>query len=114
MVLSELGLWTNQEVATALALSEQPLSWMATGVSIDTRTLKPGDLYIAIQGDTHDGHTFVADAFEKGAVAAIVDRLVVAGENFPQIIVDDTLKALTKLGTFARQRTKATIIAVTG
>ena len=72
MVSSELGLWTNQEVAGALALPEESLSWMATGVSIDTRTLNPGDLYIAIHGETHDGHAFVAQAFEKGAVAAIV------------------------------------------
>lgn len=114
MVSSKLGLWTNQEIATALTLPEESLSWKATGVSIDTRTLNPGDLYIAIHGDTHDGHAFVADAFEKGAVAAIVDHLVAADSRFPQIIVGDTLGALSKLGTFARRRTKATIIAVTG
>lgn len=114
MILSEIGLWTNQEVAMALGLQEEPLTWMATGVSIDTRTLKPGDLYIAIQGDTHDGHTFVAQAFQKGAVAAIVSRRVVEDAEFPQIIVEDTLKALSLLGAFARKRTKATIIAVTG
>lgn len=114
MVLSELGLWTNQEVAKALALSDETLSWMATGVSIDTRTLKPGDLYIAIQGDTHDGHDFVAEAFKKGAVAAIVNHRVIQDIEFPQIIVEDTLKALSMLGAFARKRTKATIIAVTG
>lgn len=114
MVSAELSLWTNQEIAASLALPEEPLKWAATGISIDTRTLKPGDLYVAIKGDVHDGHTFVAEAFEKGAVAAIVDHCVMKDTQFPQIIVVDTLKALTQLGIFARQRTKATIIAVTG
>ncbi|MBX9804370.1 MAG: UDP-N-acetylmuramoyl-tripeptide--D-alanyl-D-alanine ligase [Alphaproteobacteria bacterium] len=111
---SEMGLWTNQEIAAALALPEEPLHWNAIGVSIDTRTIKPGDLYIAIRGDTHDGHAFVADAFKKGAVAAIVDHPVDVSSDCKQILVKDTLSALTKLGAFARQRTKATIIAVTG
>jgi len=114
MVSSVIELWTNQEVAAALALPEESLLWSATGVSIDTRTLKPGDLYIAIKGETHDGHTFVAQAFEKGAVAAIVDHSVLSDTQVPQIIVSDTLKALAQLGVFARLRTKATIIAVTG
>jgi UDP-N-acetylmuramoyl-tripeptide--D-alanyl-D-alanine ligase len=114
MVTSVVELWTNQEIAAALALPEESLLWSATGVSIDTRTLKPGDLYIAIKGDTHDGHAFVAQAIEKGAVAAIVDDAVLPDVQVPQIIVPDTLKALAQLGAFARLRTKATIIAVTG
>ncbi len=114
MVSSSLNLWTNQEITTALSLSGESLSWSATGVSIDTRTLRPGDVYVAIKGETHDGHAFVAEAFKKGAVAAIVDHLVIRDVPFPQIVVGDTLKALAQLGTFARQRTKATIIAVTG
>jgi UDP-N-acetylmuramoyl-tripeptide--D-alanyl-D-alanine ligase len=114
MVSSELPLWTSQEVRTALSLSEEVGLWGATGVSIDTRTLKPGDLYVAIKGDVHDGHAFVGETFEKGAVAAIVHHLVIRDSKSPQIVVEDTLKALTQLGAFARHRTKATIIAVTG
>ncbi len=114
MISSELGLWTSQEVAAALAISEEPSSWKATGISIDSRTLKSGDLYIAIRGDIHDGHAFVSEAFDKGAVAAIVDHPLESYSQFPQLIVEDTLVALTKLGAFARQRTNATIIAVTG
>lgn len=109
-----IELWTNQEIALALSLPNEPLTWSATGLSIDTRTLKPGDIYLAIKGDAHDGHQFVNQAFEKGAVAAIVDHKINASANAPQIIVSDTLKALTLLGAFARQRTSATIIAVTG
>lgn len=114
MISSELSLWTNQEVAAALTIPEKSSPWIATGVSIDTRTLKPGDLYIAIRGDSLDGHTFVPDAFAKGAVAAIVDHPLESHSQFTQIVVGDTLDALSKLGAFARQRTKATIIAVTG
>lgn len=110
----ESGLWTSQEVAIALAVPETSSPWKATGVSIDSRTLKPGDLYIAIRGDTHDGHAFVADSFAKGAVAAIVDHPLEGHNQFPQIIVGNTLDALSKLGAFARQRTKATVIAITG
>lgn len=114
MIPSELCLWTSQEVAAALAIPEKSLPWKATGISIDSRTLKSGDLYIAIRGDIHDGHAFVADAFAKGAVAAIVDHPIESHGQFTQIIVEDTLGALSKLGTFARQRTNATIITVTG
>lgn len=106
-------LWTSQEVSAALG-QELPFSWEASGISIDTRTLQPGDLYIAIRGNTHDGHTFVKDAFEKGAVAVIVDHAAADWGKGPQIVVEDTLKALFLLGTFARNRSKATFIAVTG
>ncbi|MDF3034490.1 MAG: UDP-N-acetylmuramoylalanyl-D-glutamyl-2,6-diaminopimelate-D-alanyl-D-alanyl ligase [Alphaproteobacteria bacterium] len=109
-----LDLWTNQEIARALGFPDEPFLWSATGVSMDTRTLKPGDLYIAIKGESQDGHAFVAEAFEKGAVAAVVDHLVMKEDPFPQVVVGDTLKALAQLGTFARQRTKATLMAVTG
>ncbi len=50
-----------------------------TGISIDTRSLQPGDLFFAIQGDVHDGHAFVKAAFEKGAGAAVVDEGHAAG-----------------------------------
>lgn len=114
MIASSLSLWTSQEVAAALDIPEGSFPWEATGISIDSRTLKCGDLYIAIRGDIHDGHEFVADAFAKGAVAAIVDHPIGNHSQFTQIIVEDTLKALSKLGAFARQRTKATVVAVTG
>jgi UDP-N-acetylmuramoyl-tripeptide--D-alanyl-D-alanine ligase len=116
MVSTHIDLWTNQEIAIALGMPEDSLLWSATGVSIDTRTLKAGDLYIAIKGEDLDGHAYVAEAFEKGAVGAIVDHSIIHSiiEGSRQIIVPDTLKALAQLGTFARERTNATIIAVTG
>jgi len=109
-----MSIWTSQEVTTALALTQTLTYWETRGVSIDTRTLKPGDLYIAIRGETHDGHAFIPEAVAKGAVVAIVDHVVDGVALSYQIVVRDTLKALTQLGAFARARTKATIIAITG
>jgi UDP-N-acetylmuramoyl-tripeptide--D-alanyl-D-alanine ligase len=84
-----------------------------TGISIDTRTLKPGDLFVALKGENGDGHTFLAQAEQKGAVAALVSRR----DPFlaiPQIVVQDTLQGLRELAQAARQRTKAHVIAITG
>lgn len=88
----------------------------ATGVSIDTRTLQPGDLFVALKGDNSDGHDHVRRAFEAGAVAALVDEdhaaaLKGAGRLY---VVHDTLRALEGLGQAARDRTRARVAAVTG
>jgi UDP-N-acetylmuramoyl-tripeptide--D-alanyl-D-alanine ligase len=82
------------------------------GVSIDTRTLLPGNLFIAIQGEQFDGHDFVEQAAKKGAVAALVNRQVPAA--LPQIIVPDTLKALGNLSLNWRERFNLPIIGITG
>lgn len=84
------------------------------GVSIDTRTLVPGDIFVAIKGDTHDGHAFVATAFEAGAGLAIVREGAVETDAGPVIEVDDPLAALERLGRAGRARSAARIIAVTG
>jgi UDP-N-acetylmuramoyl-tripeptide--D-alanyl-D-alanine ligase len=85
--------------------------WRATGVSIDTRTLAKGDLFVALEGETQDGHAHVADAFAKGAAAALVSH---AMEHGPGILVPDTLAALGALGIAARARCAARALAVTG
>ena len=87
-----------------------------TGVSIDTRTLNPGELYFAIKGDNSDGHDYVAKAFQQGAVAAVVDEAHVAALKplGSLYVVRDVLKALEGLARAARKRSKAKIIAVTG
>ncbi|MFT0892854.1 UDP-N-acetylmuramoylalanyl-D-glutamyl-2,6-diaminopimelate--D-alanyl-D-alanine ligase [Pseudochelatococcus sp. G4_1912] len=87
-----------------------------TGISIDTRTIEPGDLFFAIKGDNSNGHAYVAQALKKGAAAAVVDEahadeLVHEG---PLFIVKDVLEALRNLGLAARSRTRARIVAVTG
>jgi UDP-N-acetylmuramoyl-tripeptide--D-alanyl-D-alanine ligase len=84
----------------------------ATGVSIDTRTLQPGDLFVALRGEAGDGHAFVAAALAKGAAGAMVHAdLSVAG---PLLRVDDTLAALGRLGGYARGRFAGRVVAVTG
>ncbi|MCB1535071.1 MAG: UDP-N-acetylmuramoylalanyl-D-glutamyl-2,6-diaminopimelate--D-alanyl-D-alanine ligase [Rhodoblastus sp.] len=87
-----------------------------TGISIDTRTLAEGDLFVALKGDNSDGHDYVRKAFEAGAAAAVIDEahaqaLTGAG---PLYVAKDTLAALEGLGRAARARSKARIVAVTG
>jgi UDP-N-acetylmuramoyl-tripeptide--D-alanyl-D-alanine ligase len=104
-------LWTAAEVREATHGTGAG-EWQASGVSIDTRSLQPGDLFIALTGSQSDGHRYLAQAAEKGAVAAIVSQEVAS--PLPSIRVPDTEKALWALGVAARARTQATILAVTG
>ncbi len=106
-------IWSAKEAAAATG-GEVFADWTATGVSIDSRTVKKGDLFIAIIGDNGDGHVYVADAIKKGASAAVVSKKVegVADKNL--LIVADTFRAMQDLGKASRARTGATIIGVTG
>lgn len=109
-------LWTAAEVAAATGgRAHGGADWHAQGVSIDTRTLAPGDLFIALRGENGDGHDFVAAAFDKGAAAALVSR-VPAGlrPGSPLVDVADTQKAMEALGQAARARGAARFVAVTG
>jgi len=83
-----------------------------TGVSIDTRTIGPGDLFIALTGENSDGHKFLADALSKGAVGVVVSHKVEA--NCLAIRVPDTLLALGELAAFYRSKFKPIVVAVTG
>lgn len=104
-------LWTSGELTAALGFYFGDADRFAvTGVSIDTRTLEPGDLFVALPGVRH-GHEFVSQAFQKGAAAAISSREF----DGPGFVVPDTLAALEQLGVAARERaTKARRGAVTG
>jgi UDP-N-acetylmuramoyl-tripeptide--D-alanyl-D-alanine ligase len=84
------------------------------GISHDTRTLKPGDIYIAIKGAAHDGHSFVPQAVEKGAAGIIVEREFPDIGNVPQMIVDDTMEALWALAAGVRRHWAGTVIGITG
>lgn len=106
-------LWTSADAVTATG-GRSTAIWTATGVSIDTRTIQPGDLFVALK-DIRDGHDFVATALAKGAVAALVSHIPDdVAPDAPLLIVDDVLQALEKLGRFARERTRAKVIGVTG
>lgn len=109
-----VALWTAAEAAAATG-GRASGEWMATGVSIDSRSIEAGDLFVAIRGPNFDGHAFVADALRGGAAAAMVShRPPAVSEKGPLLVVDDTLEALRRLAGAARDRTHARIIAVTG
>jgi len=104
-------LWTSDEAAQATGGSTG--QWTATGVSIDTRTLEPGDLFVALQA-ARDGHDFVAQAMDKGAAAALVSRVPEGVDASKCLLVSDVQSGLEALGRFARARTEARVVAVTG
>ena len=103
-------LWTSDEIVAAThgKLAGRPFS--ATGVSIDTRTIEPGDLFVAL-GGVRDGHEFVEQAMEKGAVGVLASRQIFGSA----VMIDHPLRALEGLGVAARKRAdKARRGAVTG
>ncbi|WP_407682436.1 UDP-N-acetylmuramoyl-tripeptide--D-alanyl-D-alanine ligase [Pseudocalidococcus azoricus] len=81
-------------------------------VSTDTRTLQPGDIFLALRGETFDGHGFVQVAKQQGASLAIVDQAMTT--PIPQIVVQDTLAAYQILGQWWRQQFQIPVIAITG
>ncbi|MBC7477129.1 MAG: UDP-N-acetylmuramoyl-tripeptide--D-alanyl-D-alanine ligase [Pseudorhodobacter sp.] len=108
-----MTLWTSTDAVLATH-GTATASWTAKGVSIDTRTLRPGDLFVALT-DSRDGHEFVTTALAKGAAAALVSHIPPGvPPEAPLLIVPDVLTALTQLATFARARTAAKVVGVTG
>jgi UDP-N-acetylmuramoyl-tripeptide--D-alanyl-D-alanine ligase len=90
-------------------------SFDATGVSIDSRTIEPGDLFVALVGENGDGHAHVADALARGAAGAMVHKTPAGAADPRQLItVANTLDGLTALGAFARARFVGRVVAVTG
>ncbi|RWR10207.1 UDP-N-acetylmuramoyl-tripeptide--D-alanyl-D-alanine ligase [Paenirhodobacter populi] len=108
-----MTLWTSDDAALATS-GRVTRPFRVEGISIDTRSIRPGDLFVALK-DVRDGHDFVAEALRKGAAAALVSRIPEGcSEDDPLLIVPDVLAALTDLGRAGRARTKARVIAVTG
>jgi UDP-N-acetylmuramoyl-tripeptide--D-alanyl-D-alanine ligase len=107
-------LWSADDAVRATGgRATQP--WVASGVSIDSRTLEAGDLFVALKGEIHDGHDHLDQVAERGASAALVSRAVTgAGASLPLLIVPDTFEGLRALARAARERTKARLVAVTG
>jgi UDP-N-acetylmuramoyl-tripeptide--D-alanyl-D-alanine ligase len=104
MTLSEIaacvqGKWVGNDVEIS-------------SVSIDTRAIKPGELYVAIKGHNFDGNEFVAQAEQAGAVAAIVHQGVAV--TVPHIVVDDTRLALAKLAGAWRKKAEVSVVGITG
>lgn len=103
--------WTAPELLAATG-GTMAVSFDATGISIDTRTLQPGDLFVALQGET-DGYAHVADAFRRGAAGALVHRDTPDTDG-PTLRVPDTLLGLQALGRAGRARFQGRMVAVTG
>ena len=101
-----------REAAAAIGARGEAPDVMVAGWSVDTRTLAEGDVFFALRGPNHDGHDFVAQAFEKGAAAAVVERQVEAAG--PLLTVSNTLRSLQSLAAWVRRRWPGTVVAVTG
>jgi len=104
-----LELWDSEELVEATGGTASH-AFRASGVEMDSRDVRPGDVFVALKGEAMDGHKFLAAAFEKGAVAAIVDRPV----DFPHVLVKDTTEALHAMAHYARDRSEAARIGITG
>jgi UDP-N-acetylmuramoyl-tripeptide--D-alanyl-D-alanine ligase len=115
--MSTTPLWTSGAMAEAMRASTNgALPDAVAGLSIDSRTIAPGEAYFAIKGDVHDGHDFVTAALKAGAALAVVEGA--QREKFtpdaPLLVVDDVLAGLVELARAARARLHAQVIAVTG
>jgi UDP-N-acetylmuramoyl-tripeptide--D-alanyl-D-alanine ligase len=110
-------LWSGDELVAALAArADGPVPAAITGISIDTRTLEPGDAFFAITGEARNGHDFVAAALAKGAALAVVDEAHAAqfaGQG-ALAIVPDVLAAMERAGSARRAQLKGGVVAVTG
>jgi UDP-N-acetylmuramoyl-tripeptide--D-alanyl-D-alanine ligase len=105
------ALWTAHDLLEASG-GGMATSFAADGVSIDTRTLQPNDLFVALHGENGDGHDHVVAALAAGAAGAMVDRDLAPVTRL--LRVDDTLAGLHRLGGYARQRFAGRLVAVTG
>lgn len=102
--LKEIAVWTRGVLQGADA--------DVCGVSTDSRTIKPGEVFVALIGETHDGHDHLNDAAARGAAGAVVSRR--ADSGIPQIVVADTLHALGDLASAVRAQRDVSVIGITG
>jgi UDP-N-acetylmuramoyl-tripeptide--D-alanyl-D-alanine ligase len=103
------ALWTSRDIAAVTGGRQVGPAFEATGVSIDSREVVSGDLFVALTGE-RDGHLFTPGALSAGASGVLASKPV----NGPHVLVPDTLKALEALGAAARDRSLALRAAVTG
>ena len=99
--------------ATAENLTVQALTQTAIGITTDSRTLKPGEIFLGLRGENFDGHEFVSQALERGAIAAIVD-FKFQTSTLPVLKVKDTLEAYQAIAQWWRNQFNIPVIAITG
>ncbi|WP_174596086.1 UDP-N-acetylmuramoyl-tripeptide--D-alanyl-D-alanine ligase [Sphingomonas azotifigens] len=102
-------LWTSAEIAAATQ-GTASADFAVSGVAFDSREVGPGDLFLALKGESTDGHCFLDQAFAQGAAGAVVSDAT----DFPSVQVADTTAALNALGAASRKRSSAKILGVTG
>jgi UDP-N-acetylmuramoyl-tripeptide--D-alanyl-D-alanine ligase len=108
-------LWTSEDAQAASGGVLHGGTWRASGISIDSRTVSPGDLFVALVGPSHDGHDHIAAALQSGAVAAVAHRRPAdLSADAPLLMVADTLAGLNDLGRAARKRSTAKSLGITG
>jgi UDP-N-acetylmuramoyl-tripeptide--D-alanyl-D-alanine ligase len=107
--LSQLAAIFSTTYADVSDLTSDPI---CMGINTDSRSVKPGEVFLALRGETFDGHAFVETAWKRGAIAAIVDRQLPL--PIPQFVVPDTLKAYQKIGRWWRDRFNIPVIGITG
>ena len=115
--MSAAQLWTSDAMAEVMRASRNgALPEAISGLSIDSRTIAPGEAYFAIKGDVHDGHDFVVAALKAGAALAVVEAAQRGKfpDDAPLLVVGDVLAGLRDLARAARARLDAQVIAVTG
>ncbi len=108
-----MRLWTIKEIAEATKATYTQDAEIF-GVSIDSRQIKQGDIFIAIKGEQFDGHDYVQTALEQGAAAVLIQKEMPELDQSKLIMVEDTYKALWQLAKAARIRSRAKIVAITG
>ena len=113
-----MPLWTKQDLVSACKASDPTGNFLNNfenihGISIDERTIKKGELFIALIGENFDGHNFIESAISKGACGVLVSNITMA-KKYNGLLVDNTEKALINLGKFARNRFKGITIGITG
>ncbi len=106
LTLKQVAQWCDGSVAPEFA------NLKISGVSTDSRSIQPGELFIALQGDSFDGHIFVRQALEKGAGAVLTHKQM--GPSVPAVFVDDTMEALGQLARGYRATCSAKVIGITG
>ncbi|MEE3046859.1 MAG: UDP-N-acetylmuramoyl-tripeptide--D-alanyl-D-alanine ligase [Pseudomonadota bacterium] len=111
--MTKAVLWTAKDAETATG-GKTTGNWSVTGISIDSRKVSKGDLFIALKGPNFDGHKFAQAALDAGASAVMVSDTNGITDTDKVLLVDDTMDALVRLGLAGRARSSAKIVAITG
>src|SRR5688500_5276193 len=103
-----LALWSAEEIVAATGGTASG-AFQTSGVEMDSRDVRGGDLFFALKGESSDGHLYLDKAFANGATAAVVEHPIAQ----PHVLVEDTTKALERLAKTARDRSAAQVVGVT-